>query len=53
MEELEPTESLTPKIAARNAGIRSVHQRISGLADQQREMAEERLQHQDILRLVG
>lgn len=50
LEELEPTESLTPKIAARNAGIRSVHQRISGLADQQREMAEERLQHQDILR---
>ncbi len=53
LEELEPTESLNLKIADRNARIRSVHQRISGLGDQQRELAEEKQQHQEILRFAS
>lgn len=53
LDKLEPTESLNPKIAEKNAQIRNVQQTIEGLGEEQREMLMEKQRQEDVVRLVS
>lgn len=50
MEELEPVESLTPKIADKNSRIRGIQHEIGDIKEQQTRLMEEKEQLEDIIR---
>lgn len=52
MDELEPVESLNPKIAEKNRLIREIQHKSGDIVEQQRELARERQQHEELLRQV-
>ncbi len=53
MEDLEPAESLTPKIAQKNVLIREIQTKQGTIADRQRELYLEKQEYEDVLRSVG
>jgi uncharacterized coiled-coil protein SlyX len=50
LEELKSIDYLNPKIAEKNAQIRSTRQQIDTITDRQRELNHERLQQEDAMK---